>query len=113
MDARKQEVYAACYGADRQQTSPAEAIRPELLAEKVTPPALVAGPGLTAYHHLFAQLEGVRLIPPALSSLSAAKIDLLAAARLLRGELSDPVLTVPLYVRPSEAEVNLQKKGGV
>lgn len=112
MDARKQEVYAACYGADRQHTSLAEAIRPELLAEKIAPPAVIAGPGLTAYHHLFAQLAGVRLIPPALSSLSAAKIGFLAAERLLRGELSDPALTVPLYVRPSEAEVNLKKKGG-
>ncbi len=110
MDARKQELYAACYGADREQTSPAEALRPELLAEKITPPAVIAGPGLTAYHQLFAHLEGVRLIPPALSSLSAAKIGLLAAERLARGEISDPALAVPLYVRPSEAEVNLKKK---
>jgi len=110
MDARKQEVYAACYGAGRQQTSVAEAIRPELLAAKIRPPAVIAGPGLTAYHQLFAHLEGVRLIPPALSSLSAAKIGLLAAERLARGEISDPASEVPLYVRPSEAEVNLKKK---
>lgn len=110
MDARKQEVYAACYGADRRQTSPAEALRPELLAEKIAPPAVIAGPGLAAYQHIFAHIEGVRLIPPALSSPSAAKIGLLAAERLLRGELSDPALTVPLYVRASEAEVNLKKK---
>ena len=97
---------------DGQQTSLAEAIRPELLAEKIAPPAVIAGPGLTAYHHLFDHIAGVRLIPPTLSSLSAAKIGLLAAERLLRGELSDPALTVPLYVRPSEAEVNLKKKGG-
>jgi tRNA threonylcarbamoyladenosine biosynthesis protein TsaB len=112
MDARKQEVYAACYGAGRQQTSVAEAIRPELLAAKIRPPAVIAGPGLTAYHQLFAHLEGVRLIPPALSSLSAAKIGLLAAERLARGEINNPALAVPLYVRPSEAEVNLKKKGG-
>jgi len=110
MDARKQEVYAACYGADRQQSSLAEAIRPELLAAKITQPAVVAGPGLAAYHQLFAHLEGVRLIPPALSSPSAAKIGLLAAERLARGEISDPASAVPLYVRPSEAEVNLKKK---
>jgi tRNA threonylcarbamoyladenosine biosynthesis protein TsaB len=112
MDARKQEVYAACYGADRQQTSVAEAIRPELLAAKIRPPAVIAGPGLTAYHQLFAHLDGIQLIPPALSSLSAAKIGLLAAERLVRGEQADPALIVPLYVRPSEAEVNLKKKSG-
>ncbi len=112
MDARKQEVYAACYGADGQ-LSPAEAIRPEQLAAKIKPPAVIAGPGLTAYHQLFAHLNGVRLIPPALSGLSAAKIGLLAAERLARGEIADPALTVPLYVRPSEAEVNLKKKAPV
>jgi hypothetical protein len=37
-------------------------------------------------------------------------IGFLAAERLAQGELSDPALTVPLYVRPSEAEVNLQSK---
>lgn len=114
MDARKQEVYAACYCSRDglpEQCSPAEAIRPELLAQKIEPPAVLAGPGLTEYHHIFAQIEGVRLIPPALSGLSAAKTGFLAAERLARGELSDPALTVPLYVRPSEAEVNLKKKG--
>lgn len=113
MDARKQEVYAACYGADRQQTSPAEAVRPEILAEKIAPPAVIAGPGLAAYQHIFAQIEGVRLIPPALSSPSAAKIGFLAAEKLARGESSDPASAAPLYVRPSEAEVNLKKKAAV
>ncbi len=112
MDARKQEVYAACYGANGQ-LSPAETIRPELLVAKIRPPAVLAGPGLTAYHQLFAHLDGIQLIPPALSSLNAAKIGLLAAERLARGELADPALTVPLYVRPSEAEVNLKKKEDV
>jgi tRNA threonylcarbamoyladenosine biosynthesis protein TsaB len=92
---------------------PAEAIRPELLAAKIEPPALIAGPGLAEYQHLFSQIEGVRLIPPALSSPSAAKIGFLAAELLERGEISDPALAVPLYVRASEAEVHLKKQSAL
>jgi tRNA threonylcarbamoyladenosine biosynthesis protein TsaB len=113
MDARKQEVYAACYGADGQQTSPAEAVRPELLAEKIAPPAVIAGPGLAEYQHIFSRIAGLRFIPSALSSPSAAKIGFLAADKLARGETSDPASAAPLYVRASEAEVNLKKKGSV
>ncbi|MGR0481094.1 MAG: tRNA (adenosine(37)-N6)-threonylcarbamoyltransferase complex dimerization subunit type 1 TsaB [Candidatus Electronema sp. V4] len=112
MDARKQEVYAACYGADRQHTSLTEAIRPELLAEKIAPPAVIAGLGLAEYQHIFSRIAGLRFIPPALSSPSAAKIGFLAAERLARGEICNPALAVPLYVRASEAEVNLKKNVG-
>lgn len=112
MDARKQEVYAACYNADGQQTSIAEAVRPEVLAEKIAPPAVIAGPGLAEYQHIFSRIAGLRFIPPALSSPSAAKIGFLAADKLARGEISDPASAAPLYVRASEAEVNLKKKSG-
>jgi tRNA threonylcarbamoyladenosine biosynthesis protein TsaB len=109
LDARKQEVYTACYNADGQ-ISPAEAVRPKLLAKRMQNPAAVAGPGLAEYHHIFAAIHGLRLIPPALSSPKASLIGFLAAERLTREELSDPALTVPLYVRPSEAETSLLKK---
>ena len=114
LDARKQEVYAACYRAGAaglpEQCSPVEAIRPELLVERIQGPALLAGPGLNEYYELFGQREDFRLISPALSCPSAARIGFLAAEQLLRGEISDPALAAPLYVRASEAEVNLQKK---
>jgi len=114
LDARKQEVYAACYQTGPhglpEQCSPVEAIRPEILLEKIEGSALVAGPGLSEYHDLFAAKEGLQLIPPALSSPSAARIGFLAAEQLLRGETQDPATIAPMYVRASEAEVNLQKK---
>ncbi len=109
LDARKKEVYAACYNTNGQ-ISPAEAIRPELLAEKIKSPAAIAGPGLAIYHHIFAPIKGLRFISPTLSSPKASLIGFLAAERLARGELSDPALTVPLYVRRSEAELNLKKQ---
>ncbi|WP_417913870.1 tRNA (adenosine(37)-N6)-threonylcarbamoyltransferase complex dimerization subunit type 1 TsaB [Candidatus Electronema sp. JM] len=112
MDARKQEVYAACYGPEGQ-ICPAEAVRPEVLAEKIALPAVIAGPGLAEYYHIFSRIAGLRCIPPALSSPSAAKIGFLAADKLARGESSDPAAAAPLYVRASEAEVNLKKKAAV
>ena len=116
IDARKQEIYAACYQTSSnglpEQCRPTEVIRPELLVERIKQPAILAGPGLNEYHELFACVEGLRLIPPALSSPDAARIGFLAAARLLRGERANPATVAPMYVRASEAEVNLQKKAG-
>jgi tRNA threonylcarbamoyladenosine biosynthesis protein TsaB len=114
MDARKQEVYAACYrwtaAGLPEACGPIQALRPELLVQQLVGPALIAGPGLLEYYDIFSQQSAFRCIPPALSSPSAAKIGFLAAEYLHRGEYSDPASTVPLYVRASEAEVNLKKK---
>jgi tRNA threonylcarbamoyladenosine biosynthesis protein TsaB len=114
LDARKQEVYAACYQPGPsglpEQCKAVEAIRPERLLEKITDPVLVAGPGLLEYHELFASHQDVQLIPATLSSPSAARIGFLAAEQLLLGKTTDPATIAPLYVRASEAEVNLQKK---
>ncbi len=114
LDARKQEIYAACYQAGRhglpEQSSPVEAIRPEALLDRINRPAILAGPGLNEYHELFAEQEELRLVPPALSSPRAARIGFLAAEQLLRGEVADPATIAPMYVRASEAEVNLRKK---
>lgn len=114
LDARKQEIYAACYQSGAhglpEQSTPVAALRPEQLLERISGPALLAGPGLREYHEFFAQQEDLQLIPPALSTPSAARIGFLAAEQLLRGEIQDPARIAPLYVRASEAEVNLQKK---
>ena len=114
LDARKKEVYAACYQAGPhglpEQCSPVEAIRPERLLERIQGPVLIAGSGLNEYHDLFAEQEGLQLIPPALSSPSAMRIGFLAAELLNSGKIQDPATIAPMYVRASEAEVNLQKK---
>ena len=113
LDARKQEVYASCYRSGSyglpEQSTPIEALRPEKLLERIECPALLAGPGLREYHDLFAAQKDLQLIPPALSGPSAARIGFLAAEQLLRGETEDPVLIAPMYVRASEAEVNLRR----
>lgn len=117
LDARKQEVYAGCYrpgsGGRPEQVSPARAIRPDLLVENISEPSILAGPGVDEYYELFSRVPDVQLIPAALSSPRAARVGFLAAGFLARGEVLDQVTAAPLYVRASEAEINLrmQSKG--
>ncbi len=112
LDARKQEVYAAFYEpADVPVAAgPAMAIRPGELLARFHEPVLVAGPGVAVHGGLLRSHPLVRLLPPALAQPRAARIGLLAADRLERGRTMDPVTAAPLYVRASEAEVNLKKK---
>ena len=114
LDARKQEVYAACYqpGDDSRPvlSSPPTAIRPRQLADKISSPVLLAGPGVDEYRDIFSGVDNVRLVPAALSSPVASRIGYLAAGQLAAGKILDPAAAAPLYVRASEAEINLQRK---
>ncbi|MFP7754928.1 tRNA (adenosine(37)-N6)-threonylcarbamoyltransferase complex dimerization subunit type 1 TsaB [Thermodesulfobacteriota bacterium B35] len=114
LDARKQEVYAAFYEPDGcgvpVAAGPPVAIRPRRLLESLQAPLLVAGPGVAVHGELFRQHPLARVLPAALALPRAAHIGLLCAERLARGELLDPAVAAPLYVRASEAEVNLKKK---
>lgn len=113
LDARKQEVYAASYQPGRsnrpEQVSPPEVINPEILADRIREPVILAGPGVTEYHDLFAGLDGIQLIPSSISSPRAARVGFLAADLMTDGESMDPATAAPLYVRASEAEINLKK----
>lgn len=114
LDARKQEVYAACYepgpGGRPQQVAPVRAVRPEHLVEEIGEPSILAGPGVNAYQALFVGIPDIRLVPSSLCRPGAARVGFLAAGLLDRGELLDPVTAAPLYVRASEAEINLAVK---
>jgi len=113
LDARKQEVYAACFQPDRngrpEQVGEVAALRPEQLAKKIQEAVILAGPGMAEYQAVFSGIAEVQLIPGALSSPRAARVGFLGAERLLCRETLDPALAVPLYVRASEAEINLKK----
>jgi len=114
LDARKQEVYAACYlpgrGGRPVQHGDPVAVRPELLVEQISEPALFAGPGVEAYREYLVSHAGNVLLPAALTSPRAARTGFLAAAMLAAGNTLDPATAVPLYVRASDAEINLQTK---
>jgi len=114
LDARKQEVYAAFYNPSERgvavATGPPVAVRPERLLASLERPVLMAGPGVAVYGDLFRHNPLVRTLPAALAQPRAAHIGFLAAERLEQGRTLDPVTAAPLYVRASEAEVNLGKQ---
>ncbi len=114
LDARKQEVYACCYepgknGRPVAVNSPV-AERPELLAARINTPVFFAGPGVDAYARCFAAVSGAILVPAALSSPRASRTGFLGAEQLAAGSTLDPATAVPLYVRASDAEINLSKQ---
>lgn len=117
LDARKQEVYAACYACGDNglplRTGTDQVLRPELLAEQLAGPIILVGDGAVAYREIFREKLGSTAIfaPPDSHFPRAATIGRLGEELLARGELLDPVSSVPIYVRASEAEINLRNKG--
>lgn len=113
LDARKQEVYAAFYRMGEsglaEPVSPPAVRPPAGLLEGVTEPVLLVGPGAMVYRELWAGRTGVALLPEHLAQPRASYVGLLAADLLAAGRVLDPAVAAPLYVRASEAEINLRQ----
>lgn len=119
LDARKQEVYAAVYQRDRDGRAVRQGemlVLPpaDLIAHLGDQPVLLVGSGARLYgEELCLRLAGrARVAPAALHQPSAAVLGLLAGELALRGEVLDPIEGLPLYVRRSDAELNLARKLG-
>lgn len=112
-DARKGEVYTACFlpAADGGMTRRGDylVVPPQELCSRITEPVLFAGDGVAAYGGLFRELLGERavLAPEQLYFPRAAAIGFLALPRWHARDFLDPARCTPLYVRASEAEINL------
>lgn len=115
LDARKQEVYAAFYRLGKDglpaQLSPPAVLPPARLLNEVAEPVLLVGPGAMVYKELWAGRKEVTFLPDHLAQPSARHVGLLAAHRLAAGTVLEPALAAPLYVRASEAEINLRQAG--
>lgn len=116
LDARKKEVYAACYRVegkgDFARVSEIAVLPPQELAQSFTEPTLMVGEGAVVYRELFRQLLGekVSFAPSQLNEPSAAALGVLACEAMMRGEILDVGEAVPLYLRSSDAELNLLRK---
>lgn len=112
LDARKQQVYAAFYryGDDfsYQRTSEILVLSPEALVTRIEEPTLVAGPGIRACQSRLAAHPQVRLLPAGYLHPRAALIGFCGARVLHDGAAGGGAELVPLYVRASEAELNLR-----
>ena len=116
LDARKKEVYAAFYrcndaGFTERIGSPLVA-PPEKVALAIHEPVLLVGDGARLYSDELAAilLEYCLIAPACLHTPSAAALGMCAGELLEKGQLLDLAAGVPLYVRSSDAELNLLKR---
>ncbi len=114
LDARKKQVYGAFYtfGADHFsiRTSDFFVLSPEELLTRINEPTLLAGPGILEYRELFLSAGNVDILPGTLAQPRASAVGFLGAKLLGENNTVDPATVAPLYVRASEAELNLKKQ---
>lgn len=114
IDARKNEIYTALYRCNQQgfpeQTTGAMVIRPHRLAEFITSPTLLVGDALLLYGRIFRELLGESALPapPEICFARAAAIGSAAWYLFRQGSFLSPATAVPLYVRASDAELQLK-----
>lgn len=116
LDARKHEVYTACYRRDNegrlQKLDKIVSISPEKLIERIKEPVVIVGDGVFSYRQVWEQGLGnmVQFAPAALHVPSAVNIGFLAYEHYLKQDFLDPGEASPLYVRASDAELSLGRK---
>ena len=106
VDAKRQEVYFGrfdCRGELPEPLGEPERLAAADLAARLTPPMLLAGPGLTPYEDLLTERlpPDVRLAPHSLRYPRAAQVGRLGLRRLARGLTVAPPQLTPLYLRPA------------
>jgi tRNA threonylcarbamoyladenosine biosynthesis protein TsaB len=112
LDARKGEIYTAFYrqgdGGIPFRLTSYMAIKPEQLLALISETTVLIGDGLLSYGDYLKRELGNRLVvpPPHLSVIHASSVAWLGWHRLRSGESDDVSSCTPLYVRPSEAELN-------
>lgn len=110
LDARKQQVYAGWYrftDVGCRRSGDCAVLSVAQLLATLEEPTLLAGPGAAAWVTALTVHPLVRLHPSAVLHPRAAAVGFCAAARLAAGATAEDNL-VPLYVRASEAELNMR-----
>ncbi len=112
IDARKGEVYAGSFsweGGVPKLSGRERVVDPALLLDEIDGEALFVGDGATAYRTLIVrQLGGrARFAPWTANVLRAGAAAQLALAGFRAGEAVDPACLAPVYIRPSDAEINM------
>jgi tRNA threonylcarbamoyladenosine biosynthesis protein TsaB len=111
LDARKREVYAGIFQWQRGLPEPVRAERvlpPEQLLDEMAEPTLFVGDGAAAYRTLITRQLGSRahFLPAAYHPPRAAHAALLALRGFQAGAAVPAAALNPVYLRPSEAELN-------
>ena len=113
LDARKNEVYLSLYRwrGDRMcREREYLALPPELAAAELTAPVILLGDGIEACRPwLDKQGDGIRIAPAVQRLPAAATVAELGHAVLAAGDGVGAEALVPLYLRPSEAELKARR----
>ena len=114
LDARKGEVYAACFNWQSglpQLVGNERVMDPSVLLEEVTGDAIFVGDGCSFYQTLIVRQLGVRarFAPWSANILRAGSAAMLALQQIRTSGTTTPELLNPVYIRPSDAEINKRK----
>ncbi len=116
LDARKKEVYSAFYRCNDtgfpERVSDMSVMAPEKLAACINEPVIMVGDGAIVYGELFRELLGEKAIfaPSQLHEPSSVSLGMLAGEMFLSGRHLNVADAVPVYIRSSDAELNLALK---
>ena len=116
LDARKKELYVAFYQPDGNGTcrrsSPYLVKSPEHVLREIQETTLFCGDGWLLHRDWFLSNLGDQAVelPPPFHTIRASFVAGLARQRFLQGAGDDPMSSVPIYVRASEAELQQQNK---
>ena len=113
LDARKKEVYAAFYRAEGDKTkriSDYLAVTPQKLTEQIAEPVILVGDGAELYSDFFREKLGERALfaPSQLLLPKASAIGFLAISKWQSNDFLNTASAVPIYVRPSDAEIHFK-----
>ena len=116
LDARKKEVYTALYRANdeglMERQSDYLVTSPEKLAEQITEPTVFMGDGTAVYGNLLREKLGdlALFAPEQLYFAKASSIGFCALSLFAQNQFLDTASCVPLYIRPSDAEIHFKER---
>jgi tRNA threonylcarbamoyladenosine biosynthesis protein TsaB len=116
LDARKGDVYSALYKDGGrglvERLTPYEVLSPLRLLEKIPlEETIFLGDGVEVYGEFIKERLGAKALfaPPHLRFLRGSSVAEIGLQRFKRGEKDDISSLVPIYVRPSDAEIKWKK----
>ena len=118
LDARKQEIYAGRYrlvlGQPPERLGDIVAIKPEAVGALIDAPCLFVGDAVPVYDALWRRQLGAlyQTAPACCHFPSAAALGLLAGELRQQGRALPLAVATPLYIRASDAELNLGQAVG-
>ena len=115
LDARKGEVFGALFRATvsgPRRVTPNLVMSPEAFCAKITEPTLLLGTGVEVYRGVWERHLGNLAIfaPPWLSMPCSVEVGALAFNQASSGHGGPRAALSPIYVRPSEAEINWSRR---